>query len=200
MRKSEVRKTVSEDEIDIDYRSPEELAGDHYNEMMQSEVACLRYLVATDYRVRVAAILICESRWKCSSSIKLIEACCEIANSNTHDSIRICAIDVFGRALRGSKSPNAAQFLADLIYGCTNSANIRQAAYWALRDIQFGDADPDCYKGIIREAKLYLRSFPDRLSENQVRTNLLGRLLPESVWESAEEIDWEFVSQFRSSQ
>lgn len=188
------------DQTDPRYQTPKDLAGPHYEDMMRSKEAAMEYLSATDPRVRLAAILICGTTWNCGADSRLVEACRSIADSDADDSFRVFAIESLGIALRSSKAPDASQLLANLVMNSANSMEVRTSAYWALRGIQFGldDVDFDTFlKGTICRVKSILRAYPGRFSEEDIRSKVTpqGRF-PEGFWESAEEIDWDFVRQF----
>ena len=123
-------------ETDPRFQTPKELAGPHHEEMMRSKEAALDYLSAPDYRVRLAAILICETTWKCGATSGLVEACRSVADSDAKDPLRICAIRSLAIALSASESPDASQFLANLVLDSTNSMELQRNAYWALREVQ----------------------------------------------------------------
>ena len=184
------------------YETPKELAGSHYHEMMRSKDGATRYLSESDHRVRLGAIEICTSVWKCGSDPAVIAACHSIADSAANDSLRACAIDWLGLGLMSSKSRDASRFLADIVMDPANPADVQASAYWALRRIQFGvgDVDLDTFlKGTISLVKSVLRENPGSFKEEDVRSNLAPEgLFPKGFWESAEEIDWDFVAKFAS--
>src|SRR5258708_6108268 len=125
------------------YRGPQDLAGQHYEVMMRSKEATLEYLSAPDYRLRLAAILICQSTWNCDFDVQLVDACTAIADSDADDSTRSAAIGALATALSSTKQPNVSQFLANLATKRTTPNEVRIEAYWALRDVQFGRGDAD---------------------------------------------------------
>lgn len=153
-----------------------------------------------DYKIRLAAILVCESTWNCAASPKVIAACREIAASNAHDSFRICAIETLSRALSANKSADVSSFLANLIFEAKNSADLRVSAYWALREVQFGLSDTsfdNSLKGLFCSVKSILHDKPGEFLEDEVKSNLLGEgRIPDELWDSAEAIDWDFVAKF----
>ena len=189
---------------DVRYQTPEELAGVHYSMLMRDKQSAMELLSSPDYKIRLAAVLVCESTWNCAANPKVIAACRDIATSNAHDSFRICAIETLSRALSASKSPEASSFLAKLIFGDKNSTGLRVSAYWALREVQFGLSDTsfdNFLKGLFCSVKSILHDKPNEFPEEQVKAQLLARgHVPEELWNSAEEIDWDFVSQFATSE
>ena len=189
------------DHTDPTFQTPKERAGPHYEEMMRSKEAALEYLSSPNYRVRLAAIMICQTTWNCGSVSELVEACREIAGSDADDSFRLCSIGSLRTVLSSSKAPDISRFLANLVMDSINSMEVRTCAYWALREIQFGigDVDFDTFlKSVISTCvKPILFAYPERFSEDDVRRNLTPQPgFPEDFWDSAEEIDWDFVRQF----
>ncbi|MHB1037049.1 MAG: hypothetical protein ACYC35_14055 [Pirellulales bacterium] len=191
-------------EPDARFEPPQQLAGAHYDEMMQSQEGAMGYLAAPDYRVRFAAILICASTWKSADDSRVVEACRQIAASSAEDSLRMGAVDVLTIALDGSKSPDISSFLGDLVMDSANGIEVRRSAYWALRQIQFGLADKDFdtfLKGTICLVKPVIRRYPDQFSEEEVKSHITPpRRFSADFWDSADAIDFEFVAQFASRQ
>jgi hypothetical protein len=191
---------MSDKHKDPRYQTPEELAGVHFSKLMQSKEAAMEFLSAEDYKLRLAAILVCESTWKCSAEPRVIAACRDIVVSDANDSFRICAIGGLGRALSGSKSINTSTLLANIILDSKNSNNLRINAYWSLREVQFGLSDissDNVLKSLFGSVKAVLHDLPDKFSENQVKSTLLAQgRIPEELWNTAEDIDWDFVAQF----
>ncbi len=193
---------------DARYQTAQDLAGPQYQLMMSNKDAALEYLTTADHAVRLAAIMVCEVTWKCGCDPRVLEACRELAVSDADAPIRFCAIDVFGRGLSGSKSPAASGFLADIIVRPATSNELRLCAYWALREVQFGASDESFdqfLKGTMSAIKSILRTHPERssreflkrCSEEKTREAIAPHdCFPEGFWESAEEIDWDFVARF----
>lgn len=187
-------------QTDSSYQTPKELAGPHYEEMMRSKESALEYLSSPDYRVRIAAILVCQSTWNCGADSRVVEACRNTAASDADDHFRITAISLLGMALSSTKTPDASRFVANLVMASASSIDVRRTAYWALREIQFGieDVDFDTFvKGTICTIKSILHAYPGRFSEDDVRRAVTPQPgFPEDFWDSADEIDWDFVRQF----
>ena len=193
---------MNEEPADLRYQTPQQLAGPYYEEMTASKEAAVRNLWAPDVRVRVAAILICNTVWDCGRAPDLLEACFHLAGSQAEDPARIVAIHMLGEALSLSKSPAASRFLADLVMDTENSAELRSESYWALREVQFGlgDTDFDMHlRGLITQLKDAMRHVPVPYSEAEVKAAITPPDgFPPAFWESAGEIDWEFVGRFAS--
>jgi hypothetical protein len=77
---------------------------------------------------------------------------------------------------------------------------VQIAAYWALRDIQFGASDEDAFRHMFYLVKEFLRTHPGQMSAEQVKINMLGGRVSDPIWDTAEQIDREFVNQFASLQ
>lgn len=185
------------------FQTAEELAGVHHKEMMRGKEATLAFLAAPDYRVRLAAILVGETTWNCGRDSRVVEACHHIAESDADDSIRIFAIHSLGTAFSGTKASDASLFLANMVLDAKNTVAVQRDAYWALREIQFGvgDVDFDTFlKGTICVANSIMRAFPGRFLEDDFRRNVTPQPgFPEGFWDSAEDIEWDFVHNFAST-
>jgi hypothetical protein len=194
---------MTPDRIDARFQTPRTLAGLHYNDMIRSKDATMEYLLSPDYSARLAAVLLCETTWKCGADSRLIAACREMAASDVPDSFRMVAVRALGRALSFAKSAGDSEFLANLIMDSSISGEVRTDAYWALREIQFGNVDSDFdtfLKGVICTIKSINRVYPERFSEEDAKSDITPRgRFPDGFWESAEEIDWEFVRRFATS-
>jgi hypothetical protein len=186
---------MAHDRTPADFQTPKELAGEHYDEMLRSKDDALRYLFYPDYNVRIAALAVCESQWNCGSDQRFIDACREIAISSAEGSIRLCAIRALATARRSSRSSTLLTLLATVVRDEESPMEVRTAAYWAMREIHFGSADPMWSQQMFHDIKRVLQVYPHGLDEEQIKRALLGRG-PDSDWEEAEAIDWEFVNQF----
>lgn len=195
--------TMATNETDPRCQTAEELAGQLYNQMIRSKEATLACLSSSNYRIRIAAIRLCESFWKCGPDPQLIEACYSIAGSDAPDAFRMCGVYSLARILSSTKATAASRFLANLIMDSTNSTELRTTAYWALREIQFGlgDVDFDTFlKGMISGIKSILGAYPGKFSEDKAKSEITPQgAFPEGFWESADDIDWDFVAQFGES-
>ncbi|MFZ5830197.1 MAG: hypothetical protein ACOY3P_08915 [Planctomycetota bacterium] len=188
------------EQTDARFQTPRDLAGPHYDEMMRSKETATAYLDAVEWQVCLAAIIVCGNTWQMGPDRALVLACCRIAASDGPESARGVAASVLGHLLSASKAPNASAFLADLVLDSSNSIELRRDAYWALREVQFGVAERDFdtfLKHMISVAKSVMRAYPGRFSEEAARQALTPPdRFPNGFWESAEEIDWDFVSKF----
>ncbi len=184
-------------DIDAFLATPQELAGRDYDEMLSSQESAMGLLSAHDYKTSLAAAMICEQNWNAGSDPRVVQACRRIAKSNAEDSFRIVAIDILSRAFSSTKHPGTSGFVAELVLDPQNSIELRTDAYWALREIQYGVDDVDFMLGTIHVVKRCLRRYPDRFSEESVKSALLGNeSFPDDFWDSADQIDWKFVHQF----
>ena len=176
-----------------------ELAGSRYDQLVASKEIALGLLFDADRNVRIAAINVCDSYWKCSSDIEFVTACRKIAALDNDDSVRAHAIRSLGTALRSSKERLTSGFLANLVTDEDSSDEVRKAAYWALREIQFGLTEEDVVKRSISLMRLAMRSLSTEMTEDDVKAVMLcnGRF-PETTWGSADQIDWDFVKEHAS--
>lgn len=182
---------------DVRFLTPKELAGEHFDEMLASKDATMRFLLAPSNRTRLGAILICEQNWRASSEHSVLEACRSLAGSDADDSIRMVACDVIGRALSATKDPETTKFVARIVLDPHNSATLRTHAYWVLREIVYGVADVDFdnfMRGTIHTVKTCLNARPQQLSEESVKSALVpDGCFQDNFWESSDRIDWDFV-------
>ena len=189
---------------DARYLPPADLAGRHYENMIRDRDTALEFLRSTDCKLRLAAILTCESRWACGPTREFFEACAGIVSWDIDESFHISAIGVLGRVFSATKSAEVSELLAKVAMHPGNAVEVRQAAYWALRHVQFGTADRsfnDFMKGTVSVVKSILRSYPGRLQdEGLVRDRLLppGRF-PDDFWDTSDDIDWSWVAKFCGS-
>jgi hypothetical protein len=130
-----------------------------------------------------------------------IAACQTLALTDPDDSVRTEAIASFGKAHESTRDPFASQFLASISKNTGNTQNVRAAAYWALRVIQMGVTEEDLVKGAIRLVKLAASRMPTKIDEKISREILLadGRF-PTTLWNTADEIDWDYVNQYAAGQ
>lgn len=178
------------------FQTPSELAGAHIDVLMRSKDAAVKLLSASDLNLQLAAILICESTWKCGANAALIDACRKIITSSAADSYRISAIGVLGRALSSSKELDVSVSLANVILDCENSDDVRLDAYWALREVQLGISDPHFFRRMFYSVKSVLQD-KSREELEKVKSDLLIQgQIHESLWNSTNVIDWDFVHQF----
>jgi len=184
---------------DARFATPRDLAGSHYDEMIRSKEATMAFLSTPHYATRLAAVMICEQNWNAAREARVLEACRAIAESDADESVRLVSISFLGRALSSTKDPAASAFVARMVLESQNSAEFRASAYWVLREIQYGVADVDFdnfLRGTIDVVKTALKGCPSSFSEKSVRSSLLPKpRFPEKFWESADEIDWDFVHQ-----
>jgi len=114
--------------------------------------------------------------------------------------VRNVAIDSLGAAYRDTKDPDVSHLLADIVLRADLSKDLRLVAYWALREVQLGVTSEDLVKKGVRFAKLaYERPGGGGVPVQVKRTLLRNGRLPESVWDSAGEIDFDFVKRVRPS-
>ena len=112
---------------------------------------------------------------------------------------RVHAIDAFGRSFQTTQDASASQFVADLVKDSKSSEEVRRAAYWALRQIQLGLTDEEIVRRLVPLAKEVLRKNPAGATEEQFKQTLLcGGRFPENVWNTSEQIDWDFVDRHAS--
>jgi len=191
------------DERDPSFQDPRELAGPYYTDMMQSQESTLRYLSSGDPGIRIAAVLACVSNWGCGSHSEVVRACIEIAGSEVGERFRACAAGLLGTVLSSTRDTNASRFLANLVLDSMSSSAIQSAAYWALREIQYGPADVNfdtfVKRLICTSLKPFLREYPEQLSEADARRTFAPVPgFPKDFWDLADEVDWEFVRSFTS--
>ena len=179
-----------------------ELAGSVCDELLRSRESALVHLFDEEPNIQIAAINICDTFWNCSSSATFTDACRTLAATDPDDAVRIHAIEKYGKAFQSSHSPSASQFLADLICDKKNSEEVLQSAYWALRQVQLGLTEEDVVKRSICLAKSLVRKAQNAtISEDQLKTTFLcGGRFSDTVWDFADQIDWEFVQQHASGE
>ena len=175
------------------------LAGPLYEDIMQSKGTALANLSHMDKNVRIAAISICCRHWDCSRDADFLNACRTIAATDPDGSVRGEAIDAIGEALEGSQDASVSRFLADLAADADAADDVRRRAYLALRAIQVGLTEQEIARRAAVLMKLALRKLPLGITEEEAKkAALCGGRFPEGVWDSAEEIDWNFVGRFAS--
>jgi hypothetical protein len=176
-----------------------DLAGPLYDDLVQSKKIAFAHLSDPNSNVRIAAIHICDRLWDGSRDDEFVNACRTLAVADPDDSVRVHAISSFGKALRSSRDLAASQFLADIVKDGNNSEKVRREAYWALREIQSGLTETDSIKRLVPLIKEFLHKFPVSMDEEQVKQALLcGGHFPEAIWNSTDQIDWDYVDQFAS--
>lgn len=84
----------------------------------------------------------------------------------------------------------------------TTTEEVRQAAYWALREIQAGLTEEDLIRrAIVAVKRSFIKSpVTDTEREEIKKAMLCGGRFSNKVWEDAENIDYEFVKRHASSQ
>lgn len=172
-----------------------ELAGPTFDELMRCKEAAVAHVFDNDPNIRVAAINICDSVWRCSGDADFLKACCNLALSDPDDWVRSHAIDAYGRAMKSSRDRAASRFLAQIVKDETNPARVRRTAYFALQEVQSSLSEEEQivrrFASLMKES---LDRLPSTMSERELRrTVLCGGRFPESVWDKADEIDWDFV-------
>ncbi len=186
------------------FQTPKELAGAHYDALMRTKETAMSFLSTSDDRLCLAAACVCHAVWKCGPDPKLTQACRRIATSRADESTRIYAISLLGTVLDSSRSRDNSRFLADLAMDSTNGIEVRREAYWALVRVERGEDGMDfdvSLKNTIRLVKRVIRAFPTRFSEQEAKLDLTPQPgFPEDYWESADDIDWDFVARFASNQ
>ena len=174
-----------------------DLAGSRYPDLVRTKEAALAHLFDSDSNVRIAAINICDSLWKCSADREFIAVCRKIADTDVDDSVRIHAASMLGKALRATKDSSASQFLAKIVKSDGSSTDLRRAAYWALREVQLGLIEEDNVKRSMSLIKLVLHKQPIGMSEEQVNHSLFGSgHFSDIDWNAVDQIDWGFVNQY----
>jgi hypothetical protein len=176
-----------------------DLAGPFYDELVQSKEKALTHLSNPDYRVRVAAINICDLLWNCSVDTAFVDACRTMARTDPDESVRTQAIGALGKALRSSQDSAVSQFLANTVKARTASELMRMAAYWALCEIQMGWTDRDVVKRALALMKLAAREPSGSMTEEHLKNALFAKgQFAGMCWDSIDEIDWDFVNRYAS--
>ncbi|MCE9561781.1 MAG: HEAT repeat domain-containing protein [Planctomycetes bacterium] len=178
-----------------------DLAGSSYPDLIQNKGAAFAYLSSPNRDLRVAAINVFATLWNKPIDPDFVNICRTIAASDPIAFVRIQAIEALGPVFQSSRDESISQFFANLVNDPTQSLEARQAAYWALREVQLGVLEVDQIKRLCSVMKLGLSEDPNFGTENEIkRTLLCGGHFPESVWDSADEIEWDFVNQFVTQQ
>lgn len=178
-----------------------DLAGPLYDELVQDKAFAFEHLVNPNGNIRIAAINIYGSLWNGSTDPAFVNACRQIAATDPDNSVRAHAISAFGQALRSSHDAVASRFLADVAKDCNSSEAVRIAAYWALREIQLGLTEEELIMRMIPLMKEALRRLPIGMTEQEVKHTILGAgRFPETLWHSADQIDWDFVDRYASAE
>ena len=182
------------------------LAGSLFDKLAESAEHCLTHISDPDRDVRIAAIGMCSLTWERSDK-EFISACCQIAVTDPDHSVRTHAIGAIGRALRATRNEDVSHFLADLVKH-EKIEGVCLEAYWALREIQLGLNEEDVVRRVACMSKSMWRDVDirDAISNHfglpvgndpPFKRDFLGGY-PETVWDSSEQIDWEFVNRFAS--
>lgn len=175
-------------------------AGAAYEDLVRSKETALRHLFDEDWKVQAAAISICQFTWRCLADARFVDACRELAATAANDRVRAGALSAFGEALRSSQDASESRFLAGIVTDVRNSKYVRMAAYWALREVQFGRTEEDSVKQMVIDAKEALATLPTGLTEEDAKRIVLCRgRYPESLWETADSIDSDFVNKFAAT-
>ncbi len=105
-----------------------------------------------------------------------------------------------GFIYRAAADESISRFLTDLLKDNGTPRRVRLAAYWALREVQLGLTEEDLVKrGICAVKPLLEKNVKMEMSADEMRRALLcGGRYPDSFWDSAETIDWNFVGKFVS--
>jgi tetratricopeptide (TPR) repeat protein len=108
-------------------------AGDQADAMLHSAEAASDRLAHTDPYMRLAALYFVCTHWGRAANYRA-----DILRLAQHDSdlnVRDCAISNLGQAWKESKDPEIAQFLAKCVADESEALEIRQTAYFALRQV-----------------------------------------------------------------
>jgi hypothetical protein len=178
----------------------EELVGPLYDKLCKDKEFAIRCLANEDYRVRMAAITACLHVWKFVRDESFLAACRSMATEDSHENARTHAINALGEAFRETKDGSWSEFLANIALETKNSSNVRFQAYWALREVQLGVHGDDLHQmlfGILK--RVYdTHSLPLNVYEIEKRRLLEEQGLPDTAWDSADQIDLSFVRQYAS--
>lgn len=176
------------------------LVGPVYEELVRSKETVLAHIFHADRNVRIAAIYLCDLFWKCPKDVEFLDAYRKTAATDPDDAVRRVAVGLLGATLEGTRDLSTSQFLADTVKDSRTSAELREAAYSALRQVQLGLNLKEITRDAIAHRKLMLRKGVEtRISEQETKEAFLDAgSFPESFWETADQIDWIFVDHFAS--
>jgi hypothetical protein len=176
-----------------------EFAGAQFDELMRNQDSAFEHLNSPNKNVRIAAINICDFVWHASTKPEFVAACRRIAESDPDVAVRIHGIEAYGRAMESTRDPLASRFLANLVKDTKSPDDVRRAAYWALREVQWGVPEVEHVQRLAGLMRSGLRRNTTALSEEQIKSILLGGgRYPEALWDSAEQIDWALVDRCAS--
>jgi hypothetical protein len=175
-------------------------AGDAYLDLVRSRDVSIALMQHPNPDVRITAISMCDLHWKCSNEPAFRAALQELVVNDPDESVQRTAIDSLGGAFRKTQDTVVSHLLANLAARGDLPEDFRRTAYWALREVQLGITPHDLVKRRICDTKFLYDAQGGLEVPSAVKHSLLrGGRLPESVWESAGEIDLEFVNRVLSS-
>ena len=127
------------------------------------------------------------------------DSCRRLANTDPDDLLREHAASSLGTARCASQDRSTSQFLAALAKNGVTPQHVRMAAYWALREVQLGLTEEDLVRRSAALMKILMCILPTGISEEDAkRTALCDGRFADGVWDTAEQIDWNFVDKFLS--
>lgn len=172
-----------------------EYAGVAYDHILQDKESALAHLSDADGNVRIAAIIICATRWNCLRDPAFTNKCLAIAAADLVVAVRVHAINCISWAFESTRDQGVSRFLADLTSDATSVPNLRSAAYWALRRVQLGDNEDD----LIAQSHGLMKQLATKLTvcDEDIGRKSVEQTPVTSVQEFAY-IDWAFVNRFAS--
>lgn len=174
-----------------------ELAGPAYEQLTRSKPSAMAHFNHTDAKVRIAAIRVCDRLWNGSADPAFIEACRRMAATDADDFVCGAAVDTLANAFEATQDPSVSHFLAGIASDHGRSERVRKAAYFALRLIQNGLTELEMTLRLISSWKEGLDRLPGELDEERMKRSLFANgHLPASLWDTADQIDWDFVDRF----
>ena len=181
--------------------------GPLYGLMLQSQEMTFRNLSNSDSKIRQAALHLYSSQWKPTDTKQFSRTCRELAENDPDDDVRSFAIKLYGKSLAATRNSEALQFLATMVLlNSKNSEKVHHASYWALREVDVGCTSEEginrsiaFFKRLLSDAKIHANSSElDRINadEQLLKDSFISEGDVEKLWNTADEIDIDYVKQF----
>lgn len=114
-----------------------ELAGERFDQLWTSRDAAFRFTADPDSKIRCAALIVAHDKWKCGDDPRFQQVCRDIARSDVGEPRKI-AVSLLGQMFSNTKTRDVQRLMLPIIRDDGAEAHVRNNAYRALRQIEYG--------------------------------------------------------------